>query len=250
MWPYTWGRIFRFLSFPVDLLFRLTSTRTVVLGQEHLADLPSRVIFAGTHHSFADLSLIRWGLAHSPARTLVTRLLVTVGGPGFLAAGLYARYATLAFGMFHLGKPGDGRKLLARLAEASRHDNAVLIFPQGQHVTPEREQAGDRTVGFRRGVAYLSIMMNAPVVPFGLAGTEQMMPPFLQDFRGPVIAGIPVSLKRGPSAIAFGAPLAIAEGELPRGFAARLQQASYALTRQAEEALQSMRWAVVSRGSR
>ena len=44
--------------------------------------------------------------------------------------------------------------------------------------------------------------------------------------------------KRGPLAIAFGAPLRRAEGESPRAFAARLQDASYALTRQAEAALE------------
>ena len=63
LWPYTWGRGFRFLSFPVDLLYRFGVTRTVVMGREHLADLPPRVIFAGTHHSFPDLALVRYALS-------------------------------------------------------------------------------------------------------------------------------------------------------------------------------------------
>jgi hypothetical protein len=39
-----------------------------------------------------------------------------------------------------------------------------------------------------------------------------------------------------PTAIAFGPPLQAAPGGPPQAFTARLQQASFALTRQAEEA--------------
>ena len=55
--------------------------------------------------------------------------------------------------------------------------------------------------------------------------------------RGPVIAGVPVSLKRRPLAIAFGQPLTLEPGEEPHAFAARLQDVCYALARQAEQAL-------------
>jgi len=75
------------------------------------------------------------------------------------------------------------------------------------------------------------------VVPFGLAGTERVMPPFLEEYRGLLIAGVPVSLKRRPLAIAFGQPLTLEPGEEPHAFAARLQDACYALARQAEQAL-------------
>src|SRR5262249_44670389 len=68
LWPYTWGRAFRVLAFPFDVLYRGTVTRTAILGREHLADLPPRVIFAGTHHSFADMPLVRHALAHTAAR--------------------------------------------------------------------------------------------------------------------------------------------------------------------------------------
>jgi len=54
-----------------------------------------------------------------------------------------------------------------------------------------------------------------------------------------VIAGIPVAITRGPLAIAFGPPLRRGPEETPRAFAARLQESSYALTREAERALES-----------
>ena len=49
VWPYTWGRVFRALALPFDLLYRLIVTRTIVLGAEHLASLPvgRAIIFAG-----------------------------------------------------------------------------------------------------------------------------------------------------------------------------------------------------------
>ena len=123
---------------------------------------------------------------------------------------------------------------LVRLAQAG---NAVLIFPQGTHSRLEQEHADDPTVRFRPGVAHLAAALDAAVVPFGLAGTERVMPPFLEEYRGPVIAGVPVSLKRRPLAIAFGQPLTLEPGEEPHAFAARLQHVCYALARQAEQAL-------------
>ena len=93
------------------------------------------------------------------------------------------------------------------------------------------------SIRFRPGVSFLAQALDAAVVPFGLAGTERVMPPYLEEFTGRVIAGVPVKFTRGPLAIAFGPPLTRAPDEPPRAFAARLQEASYALARQAEEAL-------------
>ncbi len=237
LWPYTWGRAFRYLSLPFDLLYRIAVSRTIVLGREHLAGLPERAIFAGTHHSFADVPLIRRALKKIGQGRLSRRLVIAARADGFGGAGWLGKYAILAFGLYPLRRDGEGRDGLQELAQLAELGNALLIFPQGMHVRPEQERAGDRAVRFRQGVVHLATALDAPVVPFGVAGTEVVMPAFLDDFKGKVIAGIPVVYKRGPLAIAFGAPLRRAEGESPRAFAARLQEASYALTRQAETAL-------------
>jgi hypothetical protein len=63
------------------------------------------------------------------------------------------------------------------------------------------------------------------------------MPAFLKDFHGSVIAGVPVAFKRGPLAIAFGAPLVLGVDEEPSAFAARLEATCYELTRAAERIL-------------
>jgi 1-acyl-sn-glycerol-3-phosphate acyltransferase len=237
LWPYTWGRVFRNLSFPFDVLYRFAVTRTVVLGREHLERLPRRVIFAGTHHGFTDVPLVRHGLAASPARRLAGRLVVAAGAGGVGWRSLWGKFGVLAFGLYPLRQYGERDASLRHLARVAAAGNAVLIFPQGTHAKPEQERASDPSVQFRSGVAHLASALDAAVVPFGLAGTERLIPPFVEDFKGPLIAGIPVSLTRGPLAIAFGAPMTPEPGESPQEFAARLQDVSYGLTRQAEQAL-------------
>jgi 1-acyl-sn-glycerol-3-phosphate acyltransferase len=122
-----------------------------------------------------------------------------------------------------------------QLAEAG---NAILIFPQGTYATPEQEVTDDPGVRFRPGVAHLALSLEASVVPFGLAGTQRLMPATLAEYRGRLVAaGRPIGITRGPLAIAFGPPLTLAFGESPQEFTERLQLASYALTREAERAL-------------
>lgn len=238
-WPYTWGRIFRFLSFPFDLVYRLAVTRTIVLGGQKLSDLPTRVIFAGTHHSFADVPLPYHALGQTPARRYSRRLLVAAMADGFASAGIVAAYGILAFGLYPLERHGAGEASLNQLADLAEKGNAPLIYPQGMHARPEQERAGEPSVRFRPGVAHLASELKAAVVPFGCAGTEQLIPPFLEEFKGTVIAGIPVSLKRGPLAIAFDTPLAMGPEESESEFTERLQGVCFALARQAEAALEA-----------
>ncbi|HLH22147.1 MAG TPA: 1-acyl-sn-glycerol-3-phosphate acyltransferase, partial [Chloroflexota bacterium] len=139
--------------------------------------------------------------------------------------------------LYPLQQHGEREASLRGLARLAAEGNAILIFPQGRHATLAQERADDPAVRFKPGVAHLAAALDAAVVPFGLAGTEQVIPPDLDHFNGPVIAGIPVALRRGPLAIAFGVPLTLQPGESPHAFAARLQAVCYALTRQAEAAI-------------
>ena len=54
----------------------------VVTGQEHLRNLRTPVIFAGTHHSFPDMTLVRYALARSPSPWLARRLVAAAGSVG------------------------------------------------------------------------------------------------------------------------------------------------------------------------
>ncbi len=237
LWPYTWGRILRGISLPIDILYRYGVTRTTVLGGENLRRLPGTVIFAGTHHGHPDLALVRYGLAHTPARRLARRLAVATSASEMNLAGAWSWYGRLAFGLIPLQQRGERTSSLRDLIRAARAGNAVLLFPQGQHIPPEDERAGAPGAAFRPGLAHLAAALDAAVVPFGLAGTEKLVPPHRETFEGFVLGGVPVSITRGPLAIAFGEPLRLEPGETPGAFTQRVQAASFALTRRAEAAL-------------
>ena len=113
----------------------------------------------------------------------------------------------------------------------------MLIFPQGVHARPEQELAGDPAVRFRPGVALLARRWTRPSSRSAWPAPRRSIPAHLDEYTGPTIGGIPVSLTRGPLAIAFGPPLTLKPGEAPAEFAARLQAICFDLTRQAEKAI-------------
>ena len=238
MWPYTWGRVFRKLSLLVDVTYALVVTKTIVLGAEHLANLPRRVILAGTHHGFGDVPLVRYGLENSPARHTASRIVIAAGADGWRRSPKWAWYGVLALGMFPLRQYHEREKNLRRLYKVAETGAPILIFPQGTHSTTAEEVADAARVRFRTGVTHLAQSLDAVVVPFGLANTEKVMPPTVEGYHGLVLAGgIPISFKRMPLAIAWGAPMTPHTEESAEAFAHRLQEECYRLTRQAEAAV-------------
>jgi long-chain acyl-CoA synthetase len=243
VWPYTWGRIFRGLRFPVTLAYRLFVTKTVVLGGEHLSNLPPRLILAGTHHGHADEPLIRAALAKTPAAAgagLSSRLVVAARANAFDSmAPPAAWYAILALGLYPLRQYGDQDVSLRALAKLVQGGNPLLIFPQGHHTPPADEQAGLLSAAFKPGIGHLATALDAAVLPFGLAGTEKITPEDEHEKPWFMVGDTPILIRKGPLAIAFGAPLRLEPGESPVAFTQRLQDASFALSRAAEASLSS-----------
>jgi long-chain acyl-CoA synthetase len=236
-WFYAHGSVVRpILTAPFDLLYRTAIPHTIVLGAEHLSGLTAGVVFAGNHRSFADLPLIRTGLGRSPARRFSRRLVVAALAEGEGWHSPLARYVAAAFGLYPLDRLGKREASLRQLADLARLGNAVLIFPQGQHARPADERGQPPAVRFKTGVAHVAEALDAVVVPFGLAGTEVAMPAFLDGFRGPVIGGVPVAIKRTTLAIAFGPPERPEADETAQQFTERLERISYALAAQADAA--------------
>ncbi|MCC7370857.1 MAG: AMP-binding protein [Chloroflexi bacterium] len=236
-WAYTWGRPLRALMLPIDLLLRYAGQPIVLLGGEYLWPLPPQVILAGTHRSFADMPLVRYALARTGNRVLLPGLISAVVTTSFFR-GVLGWIGVLVLGLHPLDQRRGRETSLRRLVgivQASR--GSILIFPQGVHTNPEAELANDPSVRFRTGVAHLAEALDLPVYPFGLAGPERVIPQTAVGFAGPALGGIPLSVRQGPLAIAFGPPLRLLPGEAPQAFTARLQEACYRLAREAEAAI-------------
>ena len=160
-------------------------------------------------------------------------MVVAAGAWGVRDAGALGWYGIAAFGMYPLRQYARQTESLRGLVRAAHRGNAVLIFPQGTHVAPAAER-GPNPVHFKPGVARIVEALDAVVVPFGLAGSEALLPPSIEGWRGPVVAGIPVALRRRPLAIAFGAPLRREPGESPAAFTERLERVCYDLAPRAQ----------------
>ena len=182
------------------------------------------------------MPLIRVGIGRTAARRFSRRLTVAALAEGEGWHSPLARYAAAAFGLYPLDRHSHREASLRRLASLTRRGSAVLIFPQGAHARPAEERGDPPAVRFKTGVTYVAEALDAPVVPFGLAGTELAMPPFVDDFKGPLIAGVPLALTRTPLAIAFGPPQLPRQGESAQQFAERLEQCCYALAAEADAA--------------
>jgi long-chain acyl-CoA synthetase len=222
------------LTAPFDLIYFVGIPHTIVLGADQLRHLPRTVVFAGNHRSFADMPLVRVGLSRTPARRFARRLVIAAMAEGEGWRSPLARYVAAGFGLYPLDRVSHREASLRRLASLARDGGAVLIFPQGAHVRPVDERGNPPVARFKTGVAHIAEALDAPVVPFGLAGTEEAMPPFLDDFHGLVIGGVPVSLRRRTLAIAFGPPQRQAANESGQDFVERLERLSYALAAEAD----------------
>ena len=234
-WFYRYGWPLRpLLTAPFDLIYRVGIPRTIVLGADQLRNLPRTVVFAGNHRSFADMPLVTVGLSRTPARRFARRLVIAAQAEGEGWRSPLARYVAAGYGLYPLDRIAHREASLRRLAELSSGSNAVLIFPQGAHAHPADERGDPPAVRFKTGVAHVAEALDSPVVPFGLAGTEEAMPPFLDDFHGVIVGGVPVSLKRTVLAIAFGPPQRPAPGETAQEFTQRLERLSYALAAEAD----------------
>lgn len=241
LWPYTWGRVFQPLRLPFELIYHLSVTRTIVRGGDQLGGLSAPVILAGTHHGFADMLLVRHGLARTPGRRLETKLVVAAAAKNWDAAPIFARYTALTFGLYPLGHLAPVGESFSGLVRLARRGHSILIFPQGHHTDPDHERRHAARARFHLGAAHLAGLLDAAVVPFGLAGTEKVLvqrPRRGSGFSSKLFAGeASFSLHRGPLAIVFGGPLRTRSGESSRDFSARLQRECFDLTARAESEL-------------
>ncbi|MCP5120432.1 MAG: 1-acyl-sn-glycerol-3-phosphate acyltransferase [bacterium] len=142
------------------LLLWLAGVKVRVRGLENI-DRSRRYVFVGNHLSLFDTPVV---LPHIPVRFL------------FLVA---SRYVDMPFLGTHLRRSGhfsveldDVRASLRTMTRAAaalqNRGVSLLVFPEGSRAPGEMEE-------FKQGAAYMAIKAGAPVVPFALRGTREVL---------------------------------------------------------------------------
>ncbi len=130
------------------------------LRAEHL-NHPGPLIIAPTHRSNLDVPLL------APSSKRHIRSLAKDS----MFKSKLAAWFSAAIGAVPVRRGQADRQSLRAVEQLLRDGQAVLVFPEGTR------QAGSQVATVFDGCAYLSGKCSAPVVPVGIAGTQDAMPP-------------------------------------------------------------------------
>ncbi|MCE2525531.1 MAG: 1-acyl-sn-glycerol-3-phosphate acyltransferase [Acidimicrobiia bacterium] len=144
----------------VGLLASLFYFRITVRGKEHLRT-PGPAILAPVHRSNLDVPLIA---GHCPRRLRSLAKEAMFRGP-------VSRWFSASIGAFPVQRDQPDRVALESAQRLLERGEMVLVFPEGT-------RGSGPTIGdVHNGCSFLATVTGAPVIPIGVAGTEEAMPP-------------------------------------------------------------------------
>ena len=158
--------------------------RTRVTGRERLP-VSGPYILAPTHRSLFDI----------PLASTVTRRPIRFMGKQELWATALGAWLFSALGGFPVDRSagtGAVRAALARLSDGE----PVVVFPEGTR------RSGPRVEDLQDGAAFLAVKAGVPIVPVGIAGTEEILPSgkvALHPHKVAVVVGDPLVPAPGTS---------------------------------------------------
>jgi len=174
-------------------------------------DTPGPVIVAPVHRSNLDAPLVA-AIANRRVRSLAKQSLFSHPVGAWVMAAL---------GAIPVRRGEADREAMRSAREIISRGEMMIVFPEGTR------QQGDQVVGLFDGVAYLATKTGAPIIPVGIAGTEQAMG---SGSRG---------IRRSRCAVVVGQPITAPSGRLSRPALAEFSQSVAAeLQRVFEEASQ------------
>ncbi len=163
---HTVGRVLRKVGRFFPLLYRVH-----IRGQEHVPE--GGAILSGNHVSYLD-PMIMWVVAPRKVHFMAKAELFEEGFLSWLLPRLWT---------FPVKRGQADREAIATATDLLRSGELVGIFPEG---TRRRDVEG---VGeMHSGAAFLALRSGCPIVPFGIAGTQEAMPEGARFPRFPKVA--------------------------------------------------------------
>jgi 1-acyl-sn-glycerol-3-phosphate acyltransferase len=140
------------VSYPLGLLYRVR-----MRGRENLPS--GGYIMASSHRSMMDIPL-NARLTHRPLRYMGKASLFKIPVLGWLFRSL---------GGFEVQRDGSDRKALRESISMLKAGEILLVYPEGTR------QNGAKIEPLQPGAAYLALRAGVPVVPVGVAGSEEIL---------------------------------------------------------------------------
>ncbi len=116
-------------------------------------------VLAPSHRSMMDIPFAAW-LSRRPLRYMGKASLFRIP-----VAGAFFR----TLGGFEVARDGTDRKALRDAMAMLQAGEVLLVYPEGTR------QSGPKIAALQPGAAYLALRAGVPIVPVGLAGTEEIM---------------------------------------------------------------------------
>lgn len=151
-------------------------------GAHHL-DTPGPVIVAPVHRSNLDAPLVA---------ILSKRMIYALGKKSLFTSPVFG-WIVAALGAFPVNRGAADRDALRAAQDLLEEGAAIIVFPEGTR------QTGTEVAEVFDGAAFLSARTGAPVVPIGIAGTGDAMPPgakFPRRTQVAVVVGAPMEPPR------------------------------------------------------
>ena len=138
-----------------------------VIGLENLAGLDPPLILAANHSSHMDTPLI----VNSLPKELRHRTLVAAASDYFFSSRMLGLFVSLAVGAVPMDRRAASRQTMDKVDDLLEQKWCLVIYPEGSRTIDGRLYRG------KTGIARLALSAHAPIVPVGVVGTYDAMPP-------------------------------------------------------------------------
>ena len=131
--------------------------RVRLVGRERLPR--GGYVLAASHRSMMDIPFAAW---------ITPRRLRYMGKASLFDVPVLGKVFTV-LGGFPVQRDGSDRKALRESIAMLQNDEILLVYPEGTR------QHGPKIQPLQPGAAYLALRAGVPIVPLGIAGTEEIL---------------------------------------------------------------------------